>query len=52
MTGLGVYALLSGRKQLFQERLTYKPWEFKLRKAGIHGLGAGLILAGLYRLVN
>ncbi|KAK6513445.1 hypothetical protein TWF281_005070 [Arthrobotrys megalospora] len=51
-TGLGGYMLIAGRRQLAAEQQNLTRWQLLARKGGIHGIGIGLIAAGLYRLVN
>ncbi|KAK6526355.1 hypothetical protein TWF694_004953 [Orbilia ellipsospora] len=51
-TGLGGYMLVAGRRQLAAEQAKLTKWQLLARKGSIHGIGIGLIAAGLYRLVN
>ncbi|KAK6339234.1 hypothetical protein TWF718_008656 [Orbilia javanica] len=51
-TGLGGYMLVAGRRQLAAEQHNLTRWQLLARRGSIHGIGIGLIAAGLYRLVN
>ncbi|KAF3310236.1 hypothetical protein TWF173_009924 [Orbilia oligospora] len=51
-TGLGGYMLVAGRRQLAAEQHTVTGWQLLARRGSIHGIGIGLIAAGLYRLIN
>ncbi|KAJ6257885.1 hypothetical protein Dda_7674 [Drechslerella dactyloides] len=51
-TGLGGYMLVAGRRQLAADLHNLTRRQLLARKASIHGIGIGLIAAGLYRLIN